>query len=269
ALDGLNEAGTQQWNQHEIHSVQATKDSAVAAPNYRVLPAEEFAGKGVTVKVRIPRGRHAWAERTVVGIVGVLSSVFSVAHQIESDGRIVDLSLQCSVLAEVQIGNGIDNLISLVDEFNLFPVLFDRRHLERPSQTVGEREGLFHVPSVTEIEVVKRDCALVECRGEWRIQSEIGTTSGVSNLRNGNQTESRGVIAGPAGGRADIGCKSGQIDTGSGAGSGSQLVDGLIVDAATIVSTLVPVEVMLVGSSKLKQMGAFQSGDIVTEHLIM
>ncbi len=49
----------------------------------------------------------------------------------------------------------------------------------------------------------------------------------------------------------------------------AQFVDGLVVDAAAVVSSLVPVEVVLILAAELEQVIAFQPGDVVTEHLVM
>src|SRR5580700_6903662 len=95
----------------------------------------------------------------------------------------------------MQIGLDIDQMIGLIDELDLFAILFYWRHFECPSQTIVEGNRRLDAPGVAEVDVVIRYGALIRGRGERRIQGKVRPTAGVSLLGYGHDAQSRSVVA--------------------------------------------------------------------------
>ena len=157
ALHRLNQAGAKQRHQHQVHAVQSSIDSAVAAANDRVVMAENLARPRITVEVGVPGYRDARAEGTIKRIIRVLQTIAGVAHQGKTNDRVVYLAQQCRTLASPQVVFDANRLVRRIHEFDLLAILLHRRHLQRPSQAVGEGESRLHVPGVAEIDVVERE----------------------------------------------------------------------------------------------------------------
>src|SRR6185437_6905863 len=104
------------------------------------------------------------------------------------------------------------------------------RHFKCPSQTIAKCERRLHVPSVTEIDVVVRDSALIKGRRQWRIQSQVGSVAGINLLGDGNDAHhGRVVTAKVRARRTGRGIEPTHSD--SRPSLSSELVYGLIIDA--------------------------------------
>ena len=86
-------------------------------------------------------------------------------------------------------------------------------------------------------------------------------------MGDGHDAQRGRVVAPPVPGAGTRWAITPQVD--SGAGRRSQLIHGLVVDPATVIGALMPVEVVLIATAKLEQVVPFQHADIVTKHLVM
>src|SRR6185437_15944897 len=151
--------------------METAVNPSVATSNDGAILSEYFAHETASIKVGIPSRRDPRTELAIERVIGILRRISSVTNQGESYDRVIDLSLKRGPLFGRQVGFGVNGLVSLVDKFNLFPALFDRRHFEGPAQAVSQSKGGLQVPAITEIYVVIWNRTLVERRRERRIQS--------------------------------------------------------------------------------------------------
>src|SRR5205085_1939501 len=135
-------------------------DAPVSAAYYSLVIAEDLACP-VIAEVRVPGRSHTWAERTVKRIVRIFRRVAGISEQRKTHFGVIDLPLQSRAPASADVGLYVQRLIAGVDEFNLFSVSLRRRHLQRPTQSIGQREGRLHVPTIAEVHIVVRNAALV------------------------------------------------------------------------------------------------------------
>src|SRR5947209_11845790 len=140
-------------------------------------------------------------------------------------------------------------------------MVLDGRHFNRPAEAVAQGQTRRKTPRVAAIDVVEGNGALVEGRGERRIQSEVGAAAGVCLLGYRNDSENGGVVAAERAARyrdaadARIRCRC-------------QLIHRLVVDAAAIVGARMLVEVVLVDSAELEEVIALQPADVVAEVVV-
>src|SRR5262249_50088161 len=160
----------------------------------------------------------------------------------ETNGRIVDLSLECGVFALLQVGHRVDRLADRIYELNLATLLFDGRHFERPTEAIGQRDRRLHAPRIAEVDVVERNGALVLRGSQRRIKSEVRAGAGEGGLGDRDDAKNRGVVA------TERACGTASDSAGENAGhidartaAGAELVDRLVVDPATVISALVEV----------------------------
>src|SRR6202034_1996470 len=120
--------------------------------------------------------------------------------------------------------------------------------------TVGECKRRLDAPGIAEIDVVIRNGALVLSGRERRIQGELRTAAREGRLGDGNNAQHRRVVTSKVGGVRRI--QSGRDDSGqidSRATVGFKLINRLIVDAAAVVTALVPIPVALIGAAELEK----------------
>src|SRR5439155_16464509 len=104
-------------------------------------------------------------------IVRVLAAPADIADGGKSESWIVDLSGQggCFPLSQIVLRD--DRISCGVYQHDLLALYLIRRHLDRISEAVGQREGWTHAPGVAEIDVVERNDALIERLCPQRLQS--------------------------------------------------------------------------------------------------
>ena len=90
-------------------------------------------------------------------------------NQVVTKNWVIDLALQRSLLALIQVCLNINLLSIRVNQFHLLAIFLDWRHLQCPAQAVGQGEGRLHAPTIGKVDVVKGNRTLVECWRERRI----------------------------------------------------------------------------------------------------
>ena len=117
----LDQAGAEEWAQHQAHAVQAPIDSPIAATDHCVL-----------AKRRVPSYGNAWAQRVIEGVILVARVAGDVADQGKTDLGVVNLPGERRCLALCQVRLSIDLPAVWTHEHDLLTTLLCGRHLQRP-----------------------------------------------------------------------------------------------------------------------------------------
>src|SRR5205807_9220401 len=120
-----------------------------------------------------------------------------IAYEGKANLRIVNLALECSSFAGIQVGHQVKLLASLVYELDLLAEFLHRRHFESPAQAIRQGEGRPHAPGIAPVDVVVRDGALVKGVRKRRIQGQRRTRARVGNLGVRDDAQNCGNVASP------------------------------------------------------------------------
>ncbi len=106
----------------------------------------------------------------VEGVILVVWAAGDIADQGKTDLRVENVAGERGCLALRQIGLGVYLAAVRPNQHDLLAAFFFGRHLQRPAESVGDRERRLQVPRVIEVQVVVRNGDFVERWGEWWVE---------------------------------------------------------------------------------------------------
>ena len=266
-----NQAGAEQRIQHLGVSVDTTINAAVSSANHRGAVPKDLVERWIA-ELRIPARRDARTDRTVVGIVGILTPAGNVLHQRKANLRVINLAHGCGILTCGQVVLHPDRVAAHIGKHHLAAVPLRGRHLDCVADAVVHGNTWLKVPGVGDIQIVVRNSSTRadSCLRSIKRKSAtyIGIGVGYLGIRDQAVVSVKLAGIGSRAGANSLEPRSSVVDITAAAGI-PNLISRRVVDAGTIVSALVVVEVMLKLPSKLDEVIALQLGKIVTEEIIL
>src|SRR5205823_39206 len=125
--------------------------------NHGLVLAKD-AAENPAVEARVPRGCNTRTQTAIENVVWIFTAG-NVPDSGEAHGRVVVragcVSRQSCCLALREIVFGHNRLTALVDEHHLLAIQFVWWQLELVTQTISQCEVWLHVPTVTEVHVIR------------------------------------------------------------------------------------------------------------------